>query len=78
MNLTAGLLRETLGEAELDWLVLTGGFLRDNFHPISLIEFIPQTFLNLLVIVSTISTIYTVIFINNIRDINLGIKFCNF
>ena len=62
MNLTAGLLRETLGEADLNWLVVTGGFLRSNFQLVSLIEFIPQTLLNLMVIVSTISTIYTVIY----------------
>ena len=61
MNLTAGLLRETLGEADLSWVVWSGGFLRDNFQLVSVIEFIPQTLLNLMVIVSTISTIYTVI-----------------
>ena len=62
MNLTAGLLRETLGEADLSWLVATGGFLRSYFHLVSVIEFLPQTILNLMVIVSTISTIYTVIY----------------
>ena len=62
MNLSAGLLRETLGEDELSWLVETGGFLRNNFHLVSVMEFIPQTILNLMVIVSTIYTIYTVIY----------------
>ena len=62
MNLTTELLRETLGEADLSWLVVTGGFLRSNFQLVSVIEFLPQTLLNLMVIVSTISTIYTVIY----------------
>ena len=62
MNLSTGLLRETLGEADLSWLVVTGGFLRSNFQLVSVIEFLPQTLLNLMVIVSTISTIYTVLY----------------
>ena len=62
MNLTAGLLTETVSEADLSWVVWSGGFLRSNFQLVSLIEFIPQTLLNLMVIVSTISTIYTVLY----------------
>ena len=40
------------------WLVAAGQVIRSNFHIVSIIQFIPQTLLNLLVIISTLTTIY--------------------
>ena len=58
MNLTLQLLTSTVGREELDWYASVGALIREHFQLISITEFIPQTFLNLLVIISTISTIY--------------------
>ena len=40
------------------WLANAGHIVRSSFHIISIVQFIPQTLLNLLVIISTIITIY--------------------
>ena len=42
----------------IDWLSGAGLVIRKIFHPVGIIQFIPQTLLNLLVIISTLTTIY--------------------
>ena len=58
LNLTLDLLEESVGEENLNWFVSVGGLMRRHTQIVSIIEFIPQTVLNLMVIISTISTIY--------------------
>ena len=42
-----------------EWFLSAAGqFIRSNFHIVTIIQFIPQTLLNLLVILSTLTTIY--------------------
>ena len=58
MNFTVDLLLESVGKEDIDWFVSVGGPLRTYLFIVSMIEFIPQSLLNLMVIISTISTIY--------------------
>lgn len=58
MSTQAGCNATTLATQESAWLMLAGHFIRSTFSTITLIQFLPQTLLNLLVIVSTLTTIY--------------------